>query len=74
MYMNLCVWIYLCKLNVYILLGISHLFPHNELVHLLYIAEATKIGRLEGEEAASNRNSIRALETGDRTRSPYLLP
>ena len=24
--------------------------------------------------AASYRNSIRALETGDRTRSPYLLP
>ena len=51
-----------------LLLGITHLSPHNELVHLPYIAIATNTS------AASNRNNIRALETGDRTRSPYLLP
>ena len=50
------------------MLGITHLFPHNELVHLPHIAVATNT------RAGSYRNSIRALETGDRTRSPYLLP
>ena len=33
------------------MLGITHLFPHNEQVHLPYIAVATKyLGKLEGEE------------------------
>ena len=33
----------------YIVLGITHLYPHNELVHLPYIAVATNTSRLEGE-------------------------
>ena len=34
----------------YFLLGITHLFPNNELVHLPYIAVATNTSSREGEE------------------------
>ena len=57
------------KISCSLLLGITHFSPHNELIHLPYIPGQTRRWR-----AASYWNSIRALETGDRTRSPYLLP
>ena len=53
------------------LLGITHLFLHNELVHLPYIAVATNTrGRLEGEEQLLIGIVLERWR-GDRTRVVY---